>query len=134
MPAGLAPLMWQVPRRGLALRWAIMACGVSVLVWSSFEDDRVWPVLALGVLCAGVGLAHGITGSGAAGRVLRGAHVAWAWACFGALTGGLGVFAAVLLMTFKDIRHAHPFPDYPASLLADTLARLPAWALAGAML
>ena len=52
-----------------------------------------------------------------------------AGAVYGALTS-LSVFA---LMLFKDLLHAHAFPDYPPQMLLGILERMPAWALAGGL-
>jgi len=124
---------WRIPALSLGLRWALIGVGVSVFIWTGLEDDRVGVAAGLGVALTGLVLAHGLTGR-IAGRMLTGAQIGAAWAGFGALMGGLGAFATVLLMAFKDARHAHPFPDSPAGLLAAMLARAPGWALAGALI
>ena len=51
----------------------------------------------------------------------------------GALIGALASLTTPLLMLFKDLRHAHVFPDYPAGMMLATLERMPAWALAGGL-
>lgn len=126
-------MMWTIPHRPLWLRWALIAVGAGVFFWSGVEDDRVWLAVALGVGCCGVWLAHWLTGA-IGGRVLSGWQIAAAWAGFGGLTGGGGIFASVLLLAFKDARHAHPYPDSPADLLAALLARMPVWGLSGALI
>lgn len=123
---------WRVPDRSLALRWALIGVGIVAVVWTGPEDDRVWLASLIGVTLIGLSLAHWLTGA-AAGRELVGGQIAGAWAGFGALVGGLGCTTTVLLMGFKDARHAHPFPDYPPELLAALLGRTPIWALAGAL-
>lgn len=40
----------------------------------------------------------------------------------------------VILMIFKNVRHAHLFPDYSAALMGEVLERAPAWTLAGGLL
>lgn len=126
-------MIWHIPARPLSVRWALILVGIAAFFWTGIEDDRVWGAVILGVLMTGVMLAHWLTGR-LGGHPLNGRQVLAAWAGFGALTGGGGVFAAVVLMAFKDARHAHPFPDYPAGLLAATLERFPIWALAGALI
>jgi len=123
---------WRIPRRSLTLRWLVILVGILVVIWTGLEDDRVEVVAVLGVALTGLILAHWLTGA-VAGRVLSGHQVALAWAGFGGLTGGLGAFASVLLMAFKDARHAHPFPDSPVGLLAAMLGRAPWWALVGVL-
>ncbi len=124
---------WTIPPRSLALRWALILVGALVVIWTGLEDDRVWVVAGLGVSLTGITLAHWLTGA-TAGRNLNGYQIPLAWSGFGALTGGLGAFTAVLLMAFKDARHSHPFPDSPAGLLAAMLGRAPGWALVGALI
>jgi hypothetical protein len=47
---------------------------------------------------------------------------------------GLGAsIATAALMFFKDARHAHLYPDYPAEQMGAVLQRAPGWALAGAL-
>ena len=124
---------WTIPPRNLPLRWALIVVSVLVVIWTGLEDDRIWLAAALGVSLTGISLAHWLTGR-LAGRTITGQKIALAWAGFGALTGGLGAFTTVVLMAFKDARHAHPFPDSPAGLLAAILGRAPHWALAGALI
>ena len=54
-------------------------------------------------------------------------------ALFGAVSGAFSSICAVLLMLFKDARHAHLYPDYPPRILGAMLSRLPAWLVAGAL-
>ncbi|MCU0463868.1 MAG: hypothetical protein MUF38_04815 [Anaerolineae bacterium] len=124
---------WRVPTRSLTLRWALIGVGIVAVVWTGPEDDPVWLASLIGVALTGLGLAHWLTGV-TAGREWVGRQIAGAWAGFGALTGGLGCTTTVLLMGFKDARHAHPFPDYPPELLAALLERTPVWALVGALI
>jgi hypothetical protein len=47
---------------------------------------------------------------------------------------GLGTsVATAVLMFFKNARHAHVFPDYPAGMIIAVLERAPLWAAAGAL-
>lgn len=126
-------MRWIIPHRPLWLRWALILVGAGVFFWSGLEDDRLWLVVMLGVLSCGIALAHWLTGA-VGGRVLRGRMIWAAWASFGGLTGGGGIFASVLLLAFKDARHAHPFPDSPPDLLAALLVRMPVWGLSGALI
>ncbi len=50
------------------------------------------------------------------------------------MTGLGGSVATAGLMFFKNARHAHVFPDYPAGMLLATLERAPMWAAAGGLI
>ena len=60
-------------------------------------------------------------------NVLLGATLA------GALIGASASAITAALMLFKDLRHAHPFPDFPPAMILGMLERLPPWMLAGAL-
>jgi hypothetical protein len=126
-------MSWYIPPRPLWLRWTLILVSTVIFFWTGAEDDRVWVAALLGTAFSGVSLAHWLTDA-IAGRLLTGWQIWATWATFGGLTGGLGIFATVILMAFKDARHAHPFPDYPTGLLAATLDRAPIWALAGVLI
>lgn len=119
-----------VPLRPLWLRWNAILCAVSIFVWSTPEEDRL--VFAAGL---GVWLALSLFANWAIGRCGgRTLHGRWMFAILGAAGAGLGAAAnllTVLLMVFKDVRHAHAFPDFPPALLGAVLERLPSWAAAG---
>ena len=51
----------------------------------------------------------------------------------GAAFGALASLSTFALMLFKDLRHAHAFPDFPPHMLLGMLERLPVWALAGGL-
>lgn len=123
---------WTVPPRTLWLRWNAIACAVAIFIWSTPEEDRlIYPAL-LGTWLA-VSLLWNWVSNRYAGRTLHGTRLLVAAAWFGAVTGAVSSLCAVLLMLFKDARHAHLYPDYPPALLGAMLARLPAWSLAGAL-
>lgn len=124
-------MSWHIPPRPLWLRWLLILVSGAIFFWTGVEDDRIGIAVTLGTLFCGVILAHWLTGALTI-RVLHDDQIWMAWAFFGALTGGGGIVTAVIIMAFKDARHAHPFPDYPIGLLADLIARAPVWALAGA--
>lgn len=119
-----------IPPRGLFQRWNAIFCAVAIFIWSGPEEDR--PIFA--ALLA-TWLALSITAWWVTGhfgdRIWRGWRLWAGFAAAGAFTGALANLCAILLMIFKDARHAHPFPDYPPALLGAMLTRFPAWAAAG---
>lgn len=123
---------WTIPPRTLWLRWNMIACATAIFIWSTPEEDRpVFPAL-LGAWLAISLLWRWLLGR-YSGRSLQGIRLVSSAALFGAVSGSLSSLCAVLLMLFKDARHAHLFPDYPPAILGAMLARLPAWSLAGAL-
>ncbi|MBK9123341.1 MAG: hypothetical protein IPM16_09520 [Chloroflexi bacterium] len=125
-------MIWHWRRPGLLLRWNGVLCAVMIFLWSGPEDTRIGSAVALGVWAA-VSL-----GTYWASRYSRTTFVGWkaavCWAAFGSAVGAGAALCTVLVMLFKDVRHAHPFPDFPPGLLAAMIARIPAWAAAGALL
>ncbi len=123
-------MSFTVPPCSLWLRWNAILCAVAIFIWSTPEEDR--PIFAAGL---GIWLALSLFANWAsgryAGRVLHGARIFAALGAAGAALGAAANLLAVLLMVFKDVRHAHPFPDFPPALLGALLERLPAWAAAG---
>jgi hypothetical protein len=121
---------WTIPRRTLWLRRNMIACAVAIFIWSTPEEDRLAFPALLGAWLA-VSLLWRWLISRYSGRTLQGIHLIFSAALFGAASGAFASICAVLLMLFKDARHAHLFPDYPPPVLGAVLARLPAWSLAG---
>lgn len=102
--------------------------GVGILVWSGFEDNDATAVAALGLLTA-TAMTMLLLGS----RQSRDHSVVGAATLAGSLTGASASVITAGLMLFKDVRHAHPFPDFPPSMILGMLERLPHWTLAGAL-
>lgn len=125
-------MIFTVPSRTLWMRWNAIICALAIFVWSTPEEDR--PVFAalLGLWLSLTVLAGWAVGK-YTGAEVRGWRALAALGAFGAGTGAGANLAAVLLMVFKDVRHAHPYPDFPPEILAAMLQRLPAWTLAGAL-
>ena len=111
----------------------LIALSLIIFFWSGVEDDDVVTVTALGLaLSLTLALRLLISRLGGAGTItaLRG----WLALPTGAGIGALTSLTTVALMLFKDLRHAHPFPDYPPGLMLALLERLPAWSVAGALI
>lgn len=129
---GVRPdVIWHWHRPGLLLRWNAVLCSALIFLWSGPEDTRIGSAVALGVWSA-VSI-----GTIWASRYSRSTHFGWRaaalWVTFGAAVGAGAALCTVAVMLFKDIRHAHPFPDYPPGLLMAMITRTPAWAAAGAL-
>ena len=115
---------------GSAVLWrgALIVAGLAILLWSGVEDRDASGAAALGVFTAIV-LTMRLLGPAPEGKLRDMARASLG----GALAGALAAVLAAALMLFKDLRHAHPFPDFPPAMLLGMLERLPAWALAGAL-
>ncbi len=110
-----------------ASRWArhlLLVCGIAILLWSGVEDNDAVAVSLLGALLALAATALLMP------RALNSLASAVA---VGAVFGALSSLSTFALMLFKDLRHAHAFPDYPPHMLLGMLERLPVWALAGGL-
>ena len=111
-------------------RHLLIITGIAVLLWSGLEDNDAIAVTILGALCAVAAAMKlfsspviKLPGGGLPGRATAA----------GALIGALACLTTPALMLFKDLRHAHAFPDYPPGMMLATLERLPWWGLAGAL-
>ncbi len=110
----------------------MIVTGIAVLLWSSLEDNDAMLVTILGALLA---IAATMTlfklpflrARFPSDDLPKRATVA------GALVGTLASVTTPLLMLFKDLRHAHVFPDYPPGMMLAMLERMPMWALAGGL-
>ena len=113
-------------------RHLLVISGIAILLWSGMEDNDARLVTLLGWLLAtplGMMLFNSRrlpTGFKRLGAIKLAA-------LSGALIGSLASMTTPLLMLFKDLRHAHVFPDYPAGMMLATFERMPAWTLAGGL-
>lgn len=124
--------MLMLPRRGRRARMVAVAYGVVLFLWLGPEDKAIWPVTLLGA-----GLSTLMVSLWVFGR-FGGMTVSARAMIPGALTMGaaIGLGASIgttALMFFKNARHAHLYPDYPAEQMGAVLQRAPVWALAGAL-
>ena len=111
-------------------RYLLIIAGIAVLLWSGLEDNDAMAVTVLGALCAAAAAMKLFSS-----RFIKlpGGSLAGRATAAGALIGALASLTTPALMLFKDLRHAHAFPDYPPGMMLATLERLPWWALAGAL-
>lgn len=107
-------------------RAALLLTGLAILLWSGLEDNDATAAVMLGALSS-VTLTLWLLSGIRAGPALKPFHIALA----GALMGALASLCTFALMLFKNLRHAHIFPDYTAEILLAVLERLPLWAIAG---
>lgn len=114
-------------------RLALIGGGLAVFFWLRLEDHGVVTALIMAVIVSALALAFWLWPRLAA-RTWTPPTLILAAALTGGLFGLLTAVSAALLMLLKNGFHGHLNPDYPAGILLDTLARAPAWALAGALL
>jgi hypothetical protein len=106
--------------------------GIAVLLWSGLEDHDAVLVTALGAFMAAAATMMLLNSQRFGARVAKD-NLPKRAALVGALIGMLASVTTALLMLFKDLRHAHVFPDYPPGMMLATLERMPIWALAGGL-
>lgn len=127
------PLVLPIPKRGRKLRWLMLGCGAAVFLWSSAEDNRVFPAVLLSLVCSGtlvVWWMMGIFG----GKRLSTRQALLLIPALGGLIGASTSLITAALMLLKNVRHAHLFPDYPLGLMGGVIERAPSWAAAGALI
>lgn len=113
-------------------RHLLVVTGIAVLLWSGLEDNDAVVVTLLGSLLA-TAASLMLLDSRPFGATFRRISLPKRMALAGAFAGALTSVATPLLMLFKDLRHAHVFPDYPLEMVLATLERMPLWALAGGL-
>ena len=126
------PALTLRPVPSLWRRLALIGGGLTVFFWLRLEDHGVVTALLMGLIVAALALAFWLWPRLAA-RPWTHASLVVAAALTGGLFGLLTAVFSTLLMLLKNGFHGHLNPDYPAGVLLDTLARAPAWALAGAL-
>jgi len=122
----------RIKKHSTRARHLLIISGIAILLWSGMEDNDALLVTLLGTLLATAAsmtlfASHRFRTITPRGGLLRQAITA------GILIGALASVTTPLLMLFKDLRHAHVFPDYPLGMMLATLERMPIWALAGGL-
>lgn len=120
----------QFKRGSKRARHLMVIGGIAVLLWSGMEDNDARLVTMLGALLAAP-IFMLLVNSRYYPTLLQSRSLAKRAALAGALIGMLASLATPLLMLFKNLLHAHVFPDYPAGMMLATLERMPVWAVAG---
>jgi hypothetical protein len=122
----------RLPRLGRWSRLLALGYGIALFGWLSVEDVETWPAALFGL-----GLSSLIvvlwTLDKMGGHRLAARHMPAGGLLLGAVIGLGASVATALLMFFKNARHAHVFPDYPAGMIVAMLERAPLWAAAGAL-
>ena len=119
-----------IPRAGRWSRLIALGLGISLFFWLSLEDTTTWPVIMYG-LALSLLIILLVTLDKLGGKVVAVRYILPLSTGLGILVG-LGTSVAVAgLMFFKNARHGHLFPDYPAEMMIAVLQRGPGWALAG---
>lgn len=122
--------MYRLPRR--KLRWWILLYGVIVFLWLSPEDDHVLPVVLLGLSGSALLVVSWLIDK-FGGQLFATRETLFITIGAGGVIGGGTSAITAALMLFKNARHAHLFPDYPALMIGAILERAPIWGLAGAL-
>ena len=122
------PAKRTVPAANGLWRNVLIVAGVGILLWSGLEDIDASGAAAFGMLSS-VAVTMILLRTRLAGR----ANTIMQTALVGSLAGALSSIITAALMLFKDLRHAHPFPDFPPIMIVGVLERLPYWAAAGAL-
>lgn len=120
------------PERIYGFRWLLILWAVVTFVWLSREDSEVLGVVILGVwgtvLICGSWVLNRI-----GGKTVSLLTALLSMALIGAIMGITASLLTAGLMFFKNVRHAHIFPDYPFELIGAMLQRAPMWGLAGGL-
>lgn len=118
--------------RRRVVRLLTFVCGAAVLIWLSLEDHNVSAPALAGLALTAVLVAN-ILLRWPLARIKRPAARFLGGLLAGASIGAGTALAAAFLMLFKTGLHSHAAPDYPLTLILDTLAHAPIWTLAGAL-
>jgi hypothetical protein len=113
-------------------RFLLIGYGLILVIWMSLEDKR-----AVSVALLGTGAAIIYLGTWILSR-FSGQDIALRFWFTGFILSGIGLGAAsalstAILMFFKSSWHEHLYPDYPPQMIAAMLARMPFWAMSGAL-
>ncbi len=124
------PAMVTIPPHPRWLSLVTLLYGILLFLWLTPENG-VWLAAGLGLGLSVLVAAHGAFRL--AGRTFSAPHWLAGAVLLGVMVGGGGVIGTVLLMFLKSSLHNHVYPDYPLPMLLAMLERMPAWALAGAL-
>ncbi len=122
-----------IPLLNYKIRLLIIVASITVLLWSGLEDNHVWGVVLLGWFVAILATTVFIMSRFGNLSITQSTLLKLS-PLIGAIIGASASISTALLMLFKDVRHAHAFPDYPPQMIFDTITRLPFWALSSALI
>ncbi len=124
--------MIRFPHRSRKTRWIVILYGVGVFFWLGLEDNNLVGAILMGLISAGLAVFLWIQ-ERLAQRIFPARYLPLLSLIMGGLIGaGTSLFSAGLML-FKNARHAHLFPDYPAGLMGAILSRAPIWTVGGAL-
>ncbi|GAB4309496.1 MAG: hypothetical protein Kow00117_02890 [Phototrophicales bacterium] len=121
------------PKRDTKSRWLVILTGLLIFIWLGQEDNHTLPVTLLGIWSAGFSVIF-ISMGKLGGQQFHYRQLPLLGMLFGAISGISASLITAALMLFKNARHAHFLPDYPAGMMGDILERAPLWGLAGAFI
>lgn len=125
--------MFIMPTSNYKLRLLIISASITVLLWSGLEDNQIFSVVILGWLVSILATTVFIMSRFGNLSITQSTLLKLS-PLIGAIIGASASVSTALLMLFKDVRHAHTFPDYPPQMILDTITRLPLWALSSALI
>ena len=114
-------------------RLALLIGGLTIFFWMRLEDHGVTTVVIMGVIAAFLAGLFWLWPRLAA-RSWKPLTLLLAATASGALLGASASLMTAFLMLLKNGFHGHLNPDYSAVVIGETLALLPAWAVAGGLL
>lgn len=115
------------------LRWAVILWALAAFIWLGPEDESSVPVVLLSLTGALIPVMGWISRNSGGWINADQRAVLFLLALAGTATGAGTSLLTAVLMVFKNARHAHLVPDFPASMIGDVLALAPVWALSGAL-
>jgi hypothetical protein len=122
----------RLPKPGRWSRLLVLGYAIALFVWLSVEDVATWPAVLFGLGLSSL-IVILLTLAKIRGRWLARRYVPLFSLLLGAAVGFGTAITTAGLMFFKNARHAHVFPDYPAGMMLAMLERAPLWAAAGAL-
>ncbi len=117
-----------IPQTDYKTRLIALSLGITIFLWLSLEDNNVIGVTLLGWISSFSIISFGLM-SRYAGLTLSSKRLLFAGFGYGAMIGAGANLSTAFLMLFKDVRHAHVFPDYPPQMILAMLERLPIWTI-----
>lgn len=124
--------MLRLPVPNSKARFLLIGYGLILLVWMSLEDNGTIVVAVLGTGAALIFISYWLL-SRIGGRELPIRLWFSGLIVLGSLIGAAATLVTTILMFFKSSWHGHLFPDYPPTMIAAMLSRMPIWALAGGL-
>lgn len=122
-----------IPPTTYKTRLLIIIAGITVLFWSGLEDNQIWGVTLLGWLL-GILSVFTFLQSQFENKEYHIITLLKFSPIIGGIVGASASLLTLLLMLFKNIRHAHVFPDYPPQLMLAMLDRLPIWSISSGLI